>query len=108
MTTLFLLRLSWKTSWETSGWVVYVLYTPQLYTELKSMGRNQSYRRSEVVSFIVRCWPHLSAQGTVWRGEVEHVRSGRKEAFQGLDRVMETIQRLMQSLQLEGGGNEDA
>jgi len=45
---------------------------------LKDMGEEKGERRSEVISFIVRCWPQAGAEGkALWRGEVEHVRSGR-------------------------------
>jgi hypothetical protein len=74
---------------------VYVLSTLTLYSELKEMERSKSGHRSEMVSFIVRCWAQPSAQGTVWRGEVEHVQSGRKTAFQELSQIRRVLQELL-------------
>jgi hypothetical protein len=77
---------------------VYVLSTLVFYSELKDMERSKSGHRSEVVSFIVRCWPHLSTRGTVWRGEIEHVQSGRRAAFRELSQITKVLQELMDAL----------
>lgn len=68
------------------------------------MGRNKSSRRAETVSFIVRCQSQRGTQGTVWRGMVEHVQSGRKAAFQELDQITKAIQELLTSHSVEEGG----
>ncbi len=57
--------------------------------------------KSETVSFIVRCQSQRDTQGTVWRGMVEHVQSGRKAAFQELDQIVRAIQDLMDSISAE-------
>jgi len=64
------------------------------------MGERPAGGEGRPSSFIVRCWPHRSAERgeTVWRGEVVHVETGRKAAFQGLARVAEVLEGLMQSL----------
>jgi hypothetical protein len=77
---------------------VYVLSTLVFYSELKDMERSKSGHGTEVVSFIVRCWPHLSTRGTVWHGEVEHVQSGRRAAFRELSQIAEVLQELMDSI----------
>jgi hypothetical protein len=86
----------------------YVLYTLRLYAE--GMGQDKGDRyRSELVSFIVRCWPHASSGGTIWRGEVEHVQSGRREAFQELGRIVKVMEDLLGSIaDKERGGGRNA
>ena len=58
------------------------------------MARDKTIHRRETVSFIVRCWPHAT-RGTSWRGEVEHVKSGRKKAFSELGQALKILQDLL-------------
>lgn len=49
------------------------------------------------MSFLIRLWrepaPELSEQTAGWQGEVEHIQSGRRCKFDGLNQLFDSIRR---------------
>jgi len=55
------------------------------------------------VSFLIRLWreptSQLSGQTAGWQGEVEHIQSGRRRKFDGLDQLFATIRKKVEGLE---------
>ena len=55
------------------------------------------------VSFLIRLWreptSQLPEQAADWQGEVEHIQSGRRWMFDGLDQLFDSIRRKVESLE---------
>lgn len=46
---------------------------------------------AQAISFVIRIWKEPSPAGPEYRGWIEHVQSGRRAFFLGLDRLPELI-----------------
>jgi hypothetical protein len=51
--------------------------------------------RQEYASFLIRMWrevdPTAPDVGTEWRGEIEHIQSGRQWSFDTLDEIPQSL-----------------
>jgi hypothetical protein len=58
-------------------------------------------------TFIIRVWERGRQ---VWRGQIEHVQSGEKRNFKGLEQLYEILQRGLEEAprDFEGGGRRRA
>jgi hypothetical protein len=44
-------------------------------------------------TFVVRLWHEWTAEGSRWRGRIEHVQSGRSAAFRELEGMLSFLRR---------------
>ena len=62
-----------------------------------SQGERQVMDPPTYVSFLVRLWrepaSELPEQTAGWQGEVEHIQTGRRWKFDGLDQLFDSIRR---------------
>lgn len=62
----------------------------------------------ETSTFIVRLWTETrqgKQQGVIWRGVIEHVQGGKRQAFEELQQAFEFIRRQIRFTR--EGGKED-
>jgi hypothetical protein len=46
-----------------------------------------------VSTFVIRLWYEWTAEGPRWRGQIEHVQSGRSAAFLDVDTLLHFLRR---------------